>query len=593
MAPKKRSRVGEDKVEQVKVQATNPTGAGRRRGSFTRSPSFDSKNVVSPLSAAQFPPESFEEMMEEAEDSLADTLGAIVKVIAKHTEPNFSLPWQMRHQASSSSTGFCIEGKKILTNAHSVEYHSLVKVKKRGDDRKYVATVLAIGRECDIAMLMVEDDAFWEGVVPLTFGDLPHLQESVTVVGYPIGGDNISITQGVVSRIDLQQYAHGSIELLAVQIDAAINSGNSGGPAISSDRECIGIAFQSLKGDAENIGYIIPTPIIQHFLEDFEKNKKYTGFCDLGVFIQQLENPQMKAALKMEKSDKGVLVLKVMKTSPAAKVLRRFDVLTHFNGHPIASDGSVDFRNGERIFFSYLFHTMFAGEEAQVSFIRNGEKQSATVTLKPREPLVPSHIEERAPSYFIFAGLVFTVLTEPYMKAEYGDNFDYESPVQFLRKWLTSSREELNEEVVVLSQVLAHEVNVGFEVNNIVLRKVNGVKVKNLRSVVELALAITEAPKVTDEKTPDFCPAIDDNMVKFEFEDDEVMILGREEALAATATILSQHNIPSALSSDMSDLSSSLDDHSTVEQKPRAATASRQKGSGGKKNQKRKRQEKK
>jgi S1-C subfamily serine protease len=46
------------------------------------------------------------------------------------------------------------------------------------------------------------------------------------VIGYPIGGDNLSVTQGVVSRIDMQEYAHGSTELLAVQIDAAINPGN-------------------------------------------------------------------------------------------------------------------------------------------------------------------------------------------------------------------------------------------------------------------------------------------------------------------------------------------------------------------------------
>ena len=57
----------------------------------------------------------------------------------------------------------------------------------------------------------------------------------------------MSVTSGVVSRIEVTSYVHGAAELLAIQIDAAINSGNSGGPAFNSKGECVGIAFQSLK----------------------------------------------------------------------------------------------------------------------------------------------------------------------------------------------------------------------------------------------------------------------------------------------------------------------------------------------------------
>lgn len=144
----------------------------------------------------------------------------------------------------------------------------------------------------------------------MEFGDLPALQDAVTVVGYPIGGDTISVTSGVVSRMEILSYVHGSTELLGLQvvvleflscltskviylylvidiccslqipmqIDAAINSGNSGGPAFSDKGKCVGIAFQSLKHeDVENIGYVIPTPVILHFIRDYEKNGAYTG----------------------------------------------------------------------------------------------------------------------------------------------------------------------------------------------------------------------------------------------------------------------------------------------------------------------------
>eukprot|EP01052_Picozoa_sp_SAG31_P008590 SAG31_NODE_436_length_15717_cov_5.420412_17_plen_152_part_00 len=148
---------------------------------------------------------------EEARRQQSELMSSVVKVLCTHAEPNFSLPWQMRRQNQSASTGFVIDTKKrhILTNAHSVEHHTQVKLKKRGSDAKYVATVLAIGRECDIALLTVKDKEFWVGLRALSFGPLPELQEAVAVVGYPIGGETISVTSGVVSRVEVTSYVHG------------------------------------------------------------------------------------------------------------------------------------------------------------------------------------------------------------------------------------------------------------------------------------------------------------------------------------------------------------------------------------------------
>lgn len=174
----------------------------------------------------------------------ADFLNAVVKVYCTHTAPDYSLPWQKQRQYTSTGSAFMIGDGKLLTNAHCVEHYTQVKVKRRGDDTKYVAKVLARGVDCDIALLSVESEEFWKGAEPLQLGSLPHLQEAVTVVGYPLGGDTISVTKGVVSRIEVTSYAHGSSDLLGIQIDAAINPGNSGGPAFNDQGECIGVAFQ-------------------------------------------------------------------------------------------------------------------------------------------------------------------------------------------------------------------------------------------------------------------------------------------------------------------------------------------------------------
>eukprot|EP00798_Chlamydomonas_sp_ICE-L_P005850 gene5850-6136_t len=178
---------------------------------------------------------------------------------------------------SSTSSGFVVsEGGKmyLLTNAHSVEYFTQVKVKRRGDDRKFLAQVKSIGVDCDVALLDVESEEFWEGVEPLQFGPLPRLQDAVAVVGYPIGGDTQSVTAGVVSRIEVTDYSHGSTDLLAIQIDAAINGGNSGGPALVGE-------------DVENVGYVIPALVVNHFLTDYERTGSFSGFPSIGSSSRQ------------------------------------------------------------------------------------------------------------------------------------------------------------------------------------------------------------------------------------------------------------------------------------------------------------------
>ncbi|KAK3002550.1 hypothetical protein RJ639_021411, partial [Escallonia herrerae] len=197
-------------------------------------------------------------------------LDSVVKIFTVSSSPSYFLPWQNKSQRESMGSGFVIPGKRILTNAHVVADHTFVLVRKHGSPTKYRAEVQAVGHECDLAILVVESEEFWKGTNFLEFGDIPFLQEAVSVVGYPqvclnvteraanhlvAGGDNISVTKGVVSRVEPTQYVHGATQLLAIQIDAAINPGNSGGPAIMGNKVA-GVAFQNLSG-AENIGLVL------------------------------------------------------------------------------------------------------------------------------------------------------------------------------------------------------------------------------------------------------------------------------------------------------------------------------------------------
>lgn len=457
-------------------------------------------------------------------------LNAVVKVYCTHTAPDYSLPWQKQRQFTSTGSAFMIGDGKLLTNAHCVEHDTQVKVKRRGDDTKFVAKVLARGIECDIALLSVESEEFWRGAEPLRFGRLPSLQDAVTVVGYPLGGDTISVTKGVVSRIEVTSYAHGASDLLGIQIDAAINPGNSGGPAFNDQGECIGVAFQVFRSDdAENIGYVIPTTVVSHFLNDYERNGKYTGFPSLGILLQKLENPALRECLRVP-SNEGVLVRRVEPTSAANNVLKEGDVIVNFDGVPIGSEGTVPFRSTERIAFRYLISQKFAGDVAEVGIIRNGTFMNVKTVLQPRVHLVPFHIEGGQPSYFIIAGLVFTPLSEPLIEEECEDTIG----LKLLAKARYSPARFKGEQIVILSQVLANEVNIGYEdMGNQQVLKLNGTQIKNIRHLAHLV---------------DTCK---DKYLVFEFEDSFLAVLEREAASTASPCVLKNYGIPCERSSDL------------------------------------------
>ncbi|PIN05246.1 Serine protease [Handroanthus impetiginosus] len=471
--------------------------------------------------------------MDEAYRAIELALDSVVKIFTVSSSPSYFLPWQNKSQRESMGSGFVISGRRILTNAHVVADHTFVLVRKHGSPTKYRAEVQAVGHECDLAILVVENEEFWEGMKFLELGDVPFLQEAVAVVGYPQGGDNISVTKGVVSRVEPTQYVHGATQLLAIQIDAAINPGNSGGPAIMGDKVA-GVAFQNLS-NAENIGYIIPVPVIKRFIAGVEETGSYVGFCSLGLSCQTTENAQLRELFQMHPGVTGVLVSRINPISDAYGVLKKDDIILSFDGVPIANDGSVPFRNRERITFDHLVSMKKPNDTAQVKVLRDGKEHEFTITLRPLQHLVPVHQFDKLPSYFIFAGLVFIPLTQPYLH-EYGEDWYNTSPRRLCERALRQLPQKAGEQLVILSQVLMDDINAGYErLADLQVKKVNGIEVDNLKHLRQL---VEDSSK---------------DSVRFDLDDDRVIVLNYHSAKIATSRILKRHRIPSATSSDLID----------------------------------------
>lgn len=381
-----------------------------------------------------------------------------VRVYCTYQDPDHESPWQTTAPRSSTSSGVVVGPGRILTGAHCVANATFLQVQKGSSPAKVVARVLAVAHDCDLALLEV-DKAFTRGIKAAELGTLPRLGDEVSVVGFPVGGEELSITEGIVSRIEVQSYEHSERNILAVTVDAAINSGNSGGPVFHRGK-VVGIAFQSLE-DAENIGEMVPAPVIKTFLEGVRRGKP-TDVPGLGVVVQHVENPALRRSLGLRKSEGGILVNNVQYGASAWGTLREGDVLLELDGMKIAANGTVRYRGRFRCQFDVVFTEHFVGDTIEALVLREGRRRTVKLTMAPMAWLVPRSTYDRRPSWFMFAGLVFTTLTVDFLRI-WGDEWWKKAPTRLVHAYYHGLRTPECQELVVVAQILADEVNVGYE----------------------------------------------------------------------------------------------------------------------------------
>src|SRR5450830_1883653 len=274
---------------------------------------------------------------------------SVVKVFSTLRAPDPYKPWSKAGPQEVTGSGVVIDGHRILTNAHVVGYASQVQIQANGAGDKIPATVLAISRGMDLALLKIDDDSFFDSHKPVPRANvLPDVRDAVLAYGYPTGGTSLSITKGIVSRIEFVRYNY-PVSGLRIQIDAAINPGNSGGPVIAGDK-MIGLAFAGAL-NMQNIGYIIPNEEIDLFLLD-EASGTPRGKPAMFDTIQTLENPALRTFLKLGKNVEGAVVLAPF-SKEADYPLKEFDVITHIGDFPIDNQGMVKLNANSRVRFQY------------------------------------------------------------------------------------------------------------------------------------------------------------------------------------------------------------------------------------------------
>ncbi|HXC98067.1 MAG TPA: trypsin-like peptidase domain-containing protein [Verrucomicrobiae bacterium] len=463
---------------------------------------------------------------------------SVVKVFSTVRYPDPYQPWTKRSPSEITGSGVVISGKRILSNAHVVLYASQVQVQANQAGDKISATVEAVAPGIDLAVLKLDDDSFFDAHQPLPFStNLPEIKDAVMAYGYPEGGTGLSITKGIVSRIEFAGY-NAPVSGLRIQIDAPINPGNSGGPAVVGDH-MIGLVF-SQYGNAQNIGYIIPCEEINLFLQDIADGH-YDGKPALRDDLQTLENPALRAFLQPGKSVEGMVVHKSGSDAPDYP-LKQWDIITHIGDAPVDDQGMIKIGGDLRIAFTYLVQKIAKDGRVPLTIVRAGKELKVEVPVSSKYPMLIPDLEGDYPPYFIYGPLVFSTATKQFMSG-----LMESSEAARYMAWLVSrgsllisrnsDKAAFKDEalVVVTSPFFPHKLSKGYsEPYAQVVKSVNGIPIRNLGHLVQVLRDATDKYVI----------------IEFDGKIDEALVFPREEMAAATDEILTDNGIRAQGSAD-------------------------------------------
>ncbi len=465
----------------------------------------------------------------------ADPRDSLFKIFTVSTRPDYQQPWTTQRPRQGTGSGALLDNGLIITNAHVVADATFIMVRRHGHPARHRVHLAAVDHGADLALLRPEDPAILTDMVALQLGSLPATDSEVAVLGFPTGGDSLSTTRGVLSRVEHRRYAHSGFWLLAAQIDAAINPGNSGGPVLH-DGHVVGVVMQGI-GSADNIGYMVPEPVIRRFLADLAANDTVTGWPTLDLNTQKLESPALRQYMGLTDDQSGLRVMRLHPNSVAYDLIKENDVILAVDGTDIADDETIELRSGERTHWAWAIQRHLVGSTITIDLLREGIEQQVSIPLTRRyedNQMVPLNRFDVSPDFFMFGGLVFTPLTRDYL-ASFGREWWLRAPRRMLAHLDgIPDAEDLRDEIVVLMRVLPHQVNLGWHgTSNLVIDTVNGTTVQSLRHMVDL---------IENGSDPFVILGIGSG---------GIMAIDRAEARAAMADISSTYRLPTDRSSGL------------------------------------------
>jgi S1-C subfamily serine protease len=472
---------------------------------------------------------------------LGSTEQRVVKIFTTQQPYSATKPWLRASPKEVSGTGFVYKSGYVLTSAHVVRNARRLYLQPYQSSLKIESVVVFYASGVDLAVIRPKDGALADFEEVDIDSSIPKVTETVNIFGYPKGGNELSITEGVISRIEFVAYNEGSYGL-RLQVDAAVNSGNSGGPAFVGDR-FIGIVNSKVK-EADNIGYVIPAEEIAMFLTDVEDGI-YDGKLSLPYSFSNTQNANLRSLYELKSNMGGQLVTAVTDFNVGDAGLMKFDILLKIGDHSIDRLGKVKIDGDLQLNLRYLIPKLSKNGYLPVTLLREKQMVEKNIRLSSDQNLLLPYLGQNPPAYFIYGPLTFSRASQDFVNTmptelkeklrSVGSEVLYRSGEYRLRQG-----EEL---VICPTGMFVHTMTKGMtNPTYSVLKRLNGTEILNLKQLVELLNQL----KGDDYATFEF------SYLKHSL--NLVTVLNHGEVIGAIDDILSDNGIRNAYSKEFSDL---------------------------------------
>ena len=334
-------------------------------------------------------------------DLPAQCKDSVVQVFTQAAEFNWLEPYKSpNHGEMYGSAFFISEEGDLITNAHVINQSKAlsIQVPSLGKSRLDV-DIIAVAPERDLALLRLQPQALEKlkkalgkvSFLKLGNADLLRRGDKIMTLGYPLGQQFLKSTKGVVSGRQNLQTPMGQMHL--IQIDAPINPGNSGGPSLNDCGEVVGVNSMAAP-DAQNVGWIIPSPEVALFLRQIKK-----GTADPKTGIILLRKPFLGIHYNYASENLtkflgnplpgGLYIFQIYEGSPLAKVgMKSGDMLYTINKYPVDVYGEMNVPWSEdKISLLDFVSRIEWGDKVSLTYYRNGTKHDTSFVLEPKKLL--------------------------------------------------------------------------------------------------------------------------------------------------------------------------------------------------------------
>lgn len=420
----------------------------------------------------------------------------VVKIYSIQRMRSLSSPWKRLSAKTLTGSGVVISPTRILTNHHVVTSTTDVSISLNGQSERLSANVFATSPGLDLAIIELEEPLSDE-ITPLEIAsETPAAGEKIQVFGYPKGGDALSITEGVVSRLEHVSYKYRTSGL-RTQIDAPLNSGNSGGPMVA-DGKVVGIAFSGLTS-SNDIGYAIPCEEINIALADLEDGK-YDGKPQLWAYTQSLASKDVRKWLKLPEGETGIKFA-AMPIPVEDYPLKQNDVITQIGEFDVNNLGKVDLDDKTQVSYIYAVEQSMADGKVPMKIFRQGEAMDVEVPVFSDDHYLLDYLGENPMTYFVYGPIVFSVANADFissvdsMLARGGTtarsaaallSYMQQQENPYLMRRYDRVADD-NEELVVVTKLIRNEMTRDTSVLLPgVVKSINGININSIRQAAEV-----------------------------------------------------------------------------------------------------------